>query len=124
MIRNLIARARAAAAAPVHPLEAVAGVALATIGTWLLQRYVAQQQHQLIDAYTQLRHNAAAAQRLAQQPPAAYPAPQDVDPLGRGDQVTDDLGPLHERQAILTDVEIRRAEAELAAELAGDEAPL
>lgn len=98
MISALIARLRATASAPPTAFHAVAAAALVGLGTWTLHRYINQQQDELVEAYEKLRtvqRNLNQAARTIDQPDdhkvmaSPYPADEDLDPVGRGDQVPD-----------------------------------
>lgn len=90
MIRNLIGRVRAYEAAPVHPLQAVAGVVAIVVGLSVLRRYVAESGEELAglvgETYRQTRQARQLAKTLheEQETPLAYPAGEDLDPLGNG----------------------------------------
>jgi hypothetical protein len=91
MINHIHVRLRGLAQGPVGPLRAIAGVAVAAAGLFLLRRFVDDQLEQLAvlgkQAYQLQADLARAGGRVDaledQAAGAAYPAPEDLDPVDR-----------------------------------------
>lgn len=96
MIQRALAVMKAAREVPVHPVTAIAGAVCVVLGATFVQRYVAQQQAGLAHAWNVLRlaeHDTqmlekrwAEVDRRRDAAGGVYPAPDDLDPIGRGDQ--------------------------------------
>ncbi len=87
MIQRGLAFLREARNAPVHPATAILGAACVILGAGVVQRFLAQQQAALAAGWREFQiMQAQGAELLRQMDEAAkpYPAPEDLDPVGRG----------------------------------------